>query len=150
MHIYIIIHFITFTTPHILLWNLISKMTQLKVPNLFTTHQLRIFKSLRGVPEGSIQLQPTQLTRMWRLEDEEEEEERGKAFPKSSFPWKKRKREAEQRYFHWHGSGAAIIRVFLHTTTMSLLFDVCLPTLQMLQFVQEARTNNHTGWIMNT
>ena len=92
---------------------------------VFTTSKLQNFTSLRGVPEGSTQLRPTQLTRMWRLE----EEERGKAFPKSSFPWKEKKkkrgrrreREAEQRYFHWHGSRAAI-SFFHHTTNMSLLF----------------------------
>lgn len=34
---------------------------------------------------------------------------------------RRREREAEQRYFHWHGSRAAI-SFFHHTTNMSLLF----------------------------
>lgn len=69
----------------------------LNVPSIGDCNFLTLkFRSLQRALEGSIQLQPTQLTRMWRLE-EEEVEERGKAFPKSSFPWKKKKEKKESQ-----------------------------------------------------
>lgn len=59
------------------------------------------FTSLQRAHEGGIWLQPTQLTRMWRLGEQQEEEKRGKAFPKSSFPWKKKKGKEKREWERW-------------------------------------------------